>query len=79
MKLATDATEKAARIVVKMVLQPVQFVLERVTMVEKNTLTTAQITAPIVTVLAKLELIVMNAMALEKLLKHVLYVNKNPN
>ncbi len=53
MKLATDATEKAARIVVKMVLQPVQFVLERVTMVEKNTLTTAQITAPIVMVLAK--------------------------
>ena len=53
MKLVPFATEKVARIVVKMVLQPVQFVLERVTMVEKNTLTTAQITAPIVMVLAK--------------------------
>ena len=53
MKLVPFATEKVARIVVKMVLQLVQFVLERVTMVEKNTLTTAQITAPIVMVLAK--------------------------
>lgn len=53
MKLVPFATEKAARIVVKMVLQPVLFAMERVTMVAKNTLTTAQITAPIVMVLAK--------------------------